>query len=157
MSSAPGAGTYQSMDCGGSSFELEVLTVSTQPVAEMPTSSVPELGGSQRTGPANRHARAGGRGGRTWDREFPLPLQECRVCVDEFLRLLHTRSCQLLRFASICQLVDLGFLVCARLAFLLYTARLCLETLLVLTSTSRTLTPPAMLVMVPLGLICVTT
>ena len=27
-----GEGDYQSMDCGGSSFELEVLTVSTQPV-----------------------------------------------------------------------------------------------------------------------------
>lgn len=27
-----GRGLYQSMDCGGSSLELEVLTVSTQPV-----------------------------------------------------------------------------------------------------------------------------
>jgi len=26
-----GGGTYQSIDCGGSSFEGEVLTVSTQP------------------------------------------------------------------------------------------------------------------------------
>lgn len=79
---------YQSIDCGGSSLEWEVLTVSTQP--EHGSRSQPFILGRMSPG-KSRVGRweAGDEGGeQTWNWEFSLSLQEGRVGIDKLLCLI---------------------------------------------------------------------
>lgn len=78
---------YQSIDCGGSSLEWEVLTVSTQPGRG--SRSQPIILGKRSLGKSRvgRWEAGDERAEHTWDWEFSLSFQEGRVGIDKLLCL----------------------------------------------------------------------
>lgn len=76
---------YQSIDCGGSSLEWEVLTVSTQP-GHSSRSQLFILG--KRLSSKSRWTTGDKGAEQTRDWEFSLSLQEGRVGIDKLLCLI---------------------------------------------------------------------